>query len=598
MQQYNATSTASAQLGDSLQAIKALLNSAPNATEVQPASASTISTLCATVSATLTLSTIVSAGDSGLNMAGLRELDAARRIEIAPTVPDKVVSFDSAPQGAPMPKHIEHNQQSGALLTQGQPRKKTDRNNPGGGAKSGGTKVDRESRELLRYISEDFVMLAARGGAVAYHIESGDELGKEGFKHYCAKHYGDIVLVDNDGNEKRVDSGDIWWNWNDPERRVVRRIVMEPTSLPENDDNPELYNRWHVLKHTMVEPDRQATMADMEILLAHLMYISDEDPIGVSFFLNWLAQLYQTPEIKMPTAILMYSRVGGVGKSMLFKLFQRVFGPPMVGSCSGKALSKGFDDVIEHKRLLVVNEMARSDKADSYESFKNLISEDHVSFEGKGRAAKDIRNITHFVVTTNNLDALPLMRGDRRIAVLVCNSERQPDAYYKALAEWIDGPGPAIMAHVLEQWKFPTEWDPHAPVPQTKAARIMQDAAQGELFDLVQELIEERRPPFDRDLIVIDQACAQLDTLYQPSLRVRPNRTSLGSVLKSLTGDSTQARVTYQNGVTLRPRLYCLRNSEQWTLATPEQRGAHLEQGTRLFPIPADTEVNGAANHE
>lgn len=418
--------------------------------------------------------------------------------------------------------------------------------------------IDAESREILRYISQDFVMLTAGSREMAYHIDSGDLIGQKGFIKYCSKHYGDLIVILDDGKEERAASGAIWWTWEDPMQRVARRLVMEPTSKTEAEDNPEVFNLWHQRKKTMCPPNLDATVEDIAPLLDHLMYISDGDQVVVMYFLNWLATLYQTPEIKIPSGILMYSKFGGVGKSMLFKLLAQVFGPCMVGSCSGRALTKSFDDVTEHKRLLIINEMARSEKADGYENFKNMISEEQTSFEGKGRAAKDIRNITHYIVTTNNLGALPLMQGDRRIAVFMCNAERRPDAYYEALHKWMDGPGPALLAGVLAQWQFPANWNPHAPVPQTEAALAMQREARGNLTVLIEDLIAERRPPFDRDFGRVMDLNMQLNTLYANSLlrgialnnRTLPHSLGVvGAVTRTIfyadkEGNRTSSRVT------------------------------------------------------
>jgi hypothetical protein len=76
-----------------------------------------------------------------------------------------------------------------------------------------------------------------------------------------------------------------------------------------------------------------------------------------------------------------------------------------------------------------INEMARSEKADGYEHFKSQVSGEFIQFEGKGRASKEIRNIAHFIITTNHEDALPLMEKDGRIAVLRCLSDRREDSY-------------------------------------------------------------------------------------------------------------------------------------------------------------------------
>ncbi|MCE7761082.1 hypothetical protein GQL56_00380 [Pseudomonas putida] len=461
-----------------------------------------------------------------------------------------------------------------------------------------GLSIDPESREILRHISEDFVLLTSGGKEMALHIASGDMMGRNGFTKYCSKHYGELTIITPDGKEERQPSGAIWWGWNDPLQRVVRRLIMVPTRKSEAEDNPEVFNLWHQRKKEMVVPDMSATLDDVAILVNHLMYISDGDKVVVWYFLNWLATLYQRPEIKIPSAFLMYSKHGGVGKSMLHKLLAAVFGPSMVGNCSGRALTKSFDDVTEHKRLLVINEVARSEKVDGYENLKNMVSEEQVSFEGKGRAAKDIVNITHFLITTNNLDALPLMQGDRRIAVFKCDAPRKPDAYYRELLSWMTGVGPALLGGVLAQWKFDADWDPYAPVPQTTATTALQTAAQGELYGVVIEMIEQRRCPFDKDIIVVGEAATQLNNLGL-ALTKPANITSMGKVLKSLFGEPIPLRILRQdNGKSMPINVYLIRNAEQWKAASAEQRSHHLENGMRVFPIQDQSDDNEVAIHE
>ena len=451
-----------------------------------------------------------------------------------------------------------------------------------------------DSWALLEQVSRDFVFVSAGRASYAYERETGIEHGDKGFAQVVRKRFGVITLVDTEGKEQTASLGKTWWENEFTHKRIVTKIVMEPTSLSAVADaerQPDTLNLWHQRKKTMCPPNLDATHEDIKPLTDHLMYIADGDAVVVEFFLNWLAQLYQKPETKIPSAILMYSKFGGVGKSMLFKLLAAVFGPSMVGNCSGRALTKSFDDVTENKRLLVINEVAKSEKADGYEHFKNMISEEQTSFEGKGRAAKDIVNITHFVVTTNNLDALPLMQGDRRIAVFMCNAQPKPADYYVKLHAWMAGPGPSLVAGVLAQWQFPADWNPHAPVPQTEATRTLQNAAQGGLHELVKELVEDFRAPFDRDLIAVDSAVIQLNTLY-PTLSKAANRTSLGKVLKAICGEPEALRVASSKHPV---RLYLLRNAKQWRVATPEQRSAHIVDGVRVFPVQDQPEV---VNHD
>lgn len=446
-------------------------------------------------------------------------------------------------------------------------------------------KIDSESRELLTYISEDFVMLGGASSLVAFHIESGDKLSKEAFTQYCAKHYGDVIFVDDDGKEvERVSSGQIWWAWNDPMRRVVKSVVMEPTTVPEHDGDPTAYNRWYTLKKTMAEPNYSATQEDILPLLEHLMFISDGDEVVVLYFLNWLATLYQFPGVKIPVAVLMYSKFGGVGKNLIQRLISKVFGKPLVAGVSGKRLQSNFMDAIEHKRIIFINELAKTEKADGYEDFKTQVSEEETQFEGKGRAAREIRNIAHYIITTNNIDALPMMQGDRRIAVLMCEARPRDAAYYEKLVEWIDGPGAPALANVLRTWEFPENWNPHAPAPQTAAARMMQRESRGNLDLLLEELIEEHIPPFDKDCGKVMDLNLQLSTLYGSNLlkNVALNNRTLPKALAKIDG-AVQLHITYRrdDGTPTTARLWCWRNTEKW-LAMGHQEAAKTLDITKI----------------
>lgn len=454
------------------------------------------------------------------------------------------------------------------------------------------TTIDAESKELLRYISEDFVMLASAGGLLAYHIESGDRMNKEAFAQYCAKHYGDVIFVDSSGNQvDRVSSGAVWWAWND--KRVVKSITMEPTGKPEHEGDPTAYNRWYTLKKTMVEPDYSATEEDIAPLIEHLMFISDGDEIAVMYFLCWLAQLYRFPETKIPVAILMYSKFGGVGKNLIQRLVSKVFGKPLVAGVSGKRLHSNFMDAIEHKRIIFINELARSEKADGYEDFKTQVSEEETQFEGKGRAAREIRNIAHYIITTNNIDALPMMQGDRRIAVLMCEARPRDAAYYEKLVEWIDGPGAPALANVLRTWEFPANWSAHAPAPQTDAARTMQKESRGTLASTIAELIEEQLPPFDRDIGRCMALSVQLATLYgNSSLRGVPiNNKNLPAALK-------ENGAVLLGGTTGKYKIWCWRHLNVHSVNGPAEWDKHLETGTRLFAVPAETPSSEVGSHE
>lgn len=441
--------------------------------------------------------------------------------------------------------------------------------------------VDPESRVLLEQISEDFIMLTGKE-SYAYHIESGDLMGKESLIHYCEEQYGTVLVANSKGEWERKSSGELWWGWRDHSRRRRRRVVLVPTLKAEDEGNRQVFNLWYQRKRTMCPPAMNANHSDILPLVNHLMYISDNDQVVVSYFMNWLAQLYQFPDSKIPSAILFYSRKTGVGKSLLHKLLAAVFGPSMVGNCSGKALTKSFDDVTEHKRLLFVNEVAGSERVDWYENFKNLVSEEETSFEGKGRAARDIVNITHYIITTNHKDALPLAQGDRRIAVFKCEAEPKHPDYYVELRAWMEGPGPALLAGVLAQWKFTEGWNPYAPVPQTAAAKALQNVSQGALFLNLTEMLEARLPPFHRKAFTTN-GVSQYLRVGEDKAALWGCKTSSDAVGKALGKMGLEPWVgkvefTASKKGGARAAVYLLDECDEWWQnLSPRDRGIYLE---------------------
>lgn len=365
--------------------------------------------------------------------------------------------------------------------------------------------IDPDSREILRYISQDFILVTADGAVYAYYIQRGCRLTREGMRHQCEKRHGTIEQVAKvDGNNvewKSLPAGEIWWDWKGYERRVVMYLVMEPTSKSEADDDPDVFNLWHVRKLEMAGRTAAATFDDMRILWDHLLYLADGDDAVAHRFVCWLAWLYQHPDDKIPTAWLLYSENRRIGKNLVGRLLARVFGQSMVlTDGDGKLLTCKFDDALLDRRIAFLNEvrLTGKDRA-NFEVFKNKVSAERIVIEPKGRPAREVRNTVHFILTSNHEDALPLTENEGRINVMRCLAPRKPDAYYEALVAWIDGPGAGVFANVLASWDF-KGWNPHAPAPETEAAKDMQLAARGHGINFLEERAATRDGAFARQI--------------------------------------------------------------------------------------------------
>lgn len=423
---------------------------------------------------------------------------------------------------------------------------------------------DAESKILIQKLCRDFVILSGKTPE-AYHIRSKDRMNKESFIQYCTAHVGDLTFTvkDPEGKETTdvINSGVYFWNMHFSGRQVVRRVILDPGAPPE----PDVLNRWEVLREEMIVPDMTATVADIMPFLDHLAMLSGGDAEGAGYFMNWLATLYQRPEIKIPSAIIFYSKYGGLGKSKLHKILAPIFGSSMVGIMPGHELHKNFADALEDHRIIILDELARSDKVDSYEKFKNTVSEESFQFEGKNMRSRKVRNIMHFIICTNNADCLPLMENDRRFLVLRTDKEPPKPEYFQKLIPWMEGEGARKLAGVLAQWEFPADWDPYAPVPQTEATQMAQEESRVPMVAWFAELIEERRPPFDVDHDSASSLAEKLEAIYPAQARrCNLSMRSVANALAKVGAEATKTNYYNAKGQRTTGRRWVWRNKEEF----------------------------------
>jgi len=463
--------------------------------------------------------------------------------------------------------------------------------------------------EAMDAINEKFVMHTGPKGLRAYDVAKEAPAGfkpRDSFVTHVREHVWPagirtvnsagtkLVVLGQDGKEMKGDdgesmgipvaAGEVWWQVSRIQgKRVVDRIVMEPTHLTsaqDSDRRPEVFNRWHLLKHTRCPPssDVEAARQGCQMLYDHLLYLAGGDKVPVLFAFNWLAELWQHPGIKMPTALYFLSEFTGTGKSMLARLFRAVFGEPLVANLEGSKLERDFDDAIIGKQLVFVHEVSGRR---AYDKLKHQISELYTVVEGKGVAATEALNTQHFIFTGNRLDGLPAMREDRRLVVFLCRERAKSADYYSRINAWIDSDGPSHLAWLLGSWQFPEDWNPHAPAPQTNAAREVQRAARGELANSIEEMILERRPPFNRDLGRIREMIPTLRMVY-PDL----NENRLADILKVLGHE--QIRCGTSGATNPLYRYWPFRNDSYWTNKPNAVLKDHLEKGTVPFDYPND----------
>lgn len=241
---------------------------------------------------------------------------------------------------------------------------------------------------------------------------------------------------DQKGNIKRIDAFSELLNKsdNDPDWPVCTHEIdfTKPYGL-----NPEK-RTFNIFKGFDMEPEN--TGADTSILWNHLKFLfSNVEPDNQEWVIDWIAQMFQEPNKKMGTALVLISREGA-GKGLFFDyLMSRIFGRDYVIDTSCDPFDKNFNGNLKNKILLNLNEGGWNHRKDTKGQLKNFITDPTFRYEEKFREAEMLINPTRIVMTTNEDWAVSVRNDDRRYFVVEIPGDHiGDDNYFENLAQSIE----------------------------------------------------------------------------------------------------------------------------------------------------------------
>lgn len=316
---------------------------------------------------------------------------------------------------------------------------------------------------------------------------------------------------------------------------------------------------------------------DATLLERHIRYLcSSEDEFA--FICDWLAHLVQRPGRKIMCAIVLVGKQG-TGKTGLTQLLTTILGQRNVTVVSTTELKSGFNEYLEARQLVVVEEIMALGRKEIMNELKPLITQPRISINAKHQRRYDIENCANFIFLSNSHDALALEDGDRRYFVVHSEAEPRDAAYYDALFDWIrESPGVAL--HWLLARDL-SDFDPNKPPPMTRGKAAMIEASKPPLDAVLDELIEGGRYPFDTDLIDLLPTLAALTGPGGPATGLTVNLTSLSSALQRRGAVKFGQQKGRVGGVDVRASLWSIRNHELHAAMTPSERIAKFVTGRR-----------------
>lgn len=203
------------------------------------------------------------------------------------------------------------------------------------------------------------------------------------------------------------------------------------------------FNMWDefVSYNGINEEDNMEDLLEDDKLKQLLAFIKDiicnKSETNFKYIIAWLKHIMVQPWDKTCICIFLQSQQGcGKGAFTNF-LRHHVFGTMSSGLvCGLRSLTQKHNGNIANKSLMIVDELPTTseDFHGQFDIMKNLITEQQLNIEPKGKECYTIDNNCNFMLTGNNLFSLKIEDTDRRYACFeVSNSMRGNRVYWDNL---------------------------------------------------------------------------------------------------------------------------------------------------------------------
>lgn len=456
-----------------------------------------------------------------------------------------------------------------------------------------------EGWALLRLFTNEVGFNASTNRATVLADAECEGMGREGLQRWADAQYGPVFGYTAGHIMCKQSVSELWWNGISQETaRIFRKKVFEPTNTPDDFHSDE-FNTWHMTRRLMIRPDKSATSDDVKIFDDHLMYLSGYCRTTVNYIWDYLATIYQKPDEKIPVALALVSPFRGTGKSMVGVAIKWVWGAALVREAGSKALWDNFDDDFVDCVFTIIEELKRKAKVDSTDDlgkFNRLTTAVHTSLNPKGIPAR-VRRTPHLIITTNEMESLPLAVDDRRLCPALCLERPKDTAYYERLGAWIGKLAPGYGISKLAGYlatRDVSEFKIDQRPPMTSAKQRLIEDNLSERATWLRSKIEAGLTPFDKDMMYTRDLLDGMkgfkdDREYQ---KLDFTEKNLLPALRELReGDVHLGRVD-ETATTAKYKMLVLRNVAKWRAASTKERFDYLETGVRPFEVNPEDSID------
>jgi hypothetical protein len=409
-------------------------------------------------------------------------------------------------------------------------------------------------------------------------------------------------------------------------RNDVTKLAYDPTSANMITEEGA-YNTWHAQRwpltpmKTFVDPisgaKRIMSTAPWERLFKQVF--GDLSEVHQLWVRQWFAYPIQKPGTKLYTAMLVWGRGQGIGKSLIAELMEDVYGRNY-GLVNHDQLMGTFTEWAENKQFILGDEISVGDKRGIATKLKEMITRRTIRIDIKNRKTYTVRDCINFYFTSNSENAIYIENDARRY--FIHNVEKQtmsPPEYVAIRRWWREEGGAARMFHYFkhevdlgaQEVAVPEgtvgavksegggyvvhvpAFEPTAPAPVTLAKQEMAVAGRSEIEEWAFELVRDpssflKSDHLKYDLFRTEDLLKALE-LAEPN---RHNRVGHKGVAAALANAGVFKIANGQNGAVVygsRTRLWALRNVDRYRkMGAAEAGRAYTAERPKPFLAPSE----------
>jgi hypothetical protein len=249
---------------------------------------------------------------------------------------------------------------------------------------------------------------------------------------YCEDKFDKIYI-----NEKVEKSFIKVW-FEDKEKTRFKKLIFDPV-IKKDEKN---FNQFKGFQYDKIDANIEG-LKDEDFaffkLLKHLSPNKNNEDVEYKFTKSWFSHILKSPEKKTNCAIVLYSKLEGVGKNKLIDTFIKLIDNYYGLIKQIEDIKKDFNMDLCNKFLIYGDEITANAKL-LVDRIKDSITASKIKMEKKGFDAITLRDYSNWIFTTNNENCFKISPEDRRFFMFHCNEEKETDAFYSQVEEEMNNP--------------------------------------------------------------------------------------------------------------------------------------------------------------